>query len=142
MVFGQVTRRDFAHILTSGVILALTTTEGEAEELPPARTGFSFGVVADAQYCDAEPGGTRYYRASAKKLADCVEAFNQLDLAFIIHLGDLIDRDTHSYEVMVPIYSRLKAPHYHVLGNHDFSVAADKVNEVAALLGMQDRYYH
>jgi manganese-dependent ADP-ribose/CDP-alcohol diphosphatase len=56
-------------------------------------------------------------------------------------LGDFIDRDFHSYDRLLPVFNRLKAPRHHVLGNHDFSVAADQLNEVAAKLGMPAGYY-
>jgi hypothetical protein len=35
---------------------------------------FSFGIIADVQYCDCEPVGTRYYRSSLSKLAEAVTA--------------------------------------------------------------------
>ncbi|MHB0955436.1 MAG: metallophosphoesterase [Pirellulaceae bacterium] len=141
MVQRQITRRDFGHLLTSGALFALITSEGEAKELAQEHAGFAFGVIADAQYCDAEPAGTRHYRASPKKLSECVNVLNQLNLAFVIQLGDFIDRDLQSCEVLLPIFNRLKAPGYHVLGNHDFVVTADQVTDIAAMLGMQDRYY-
>jgi hypothetical protein len=43
--------------------------------------------------------------------------------------------------VVVPIYDKLRAPHYHVLGNHDFSVADDKKLQVPERLGLTSRYY-
>ena len=139
---NRMTRRDFGRALAGGALIAVATqrrvTAGEGQD---ADGRFSFGVIADAQYCDANPAGTRHYRASAKKLAQCVDAFNEMDLAFVIHLGDFIDRDFESYDVMVPIYSRLKPPRYHALGNHDFSVATDKIEDVAAKLGLEDRYF-
>lgn len=57
-----------------------------------------------------------------------------------MHLGDFIDRDWKSFDVVVPIYDQLKAPHYHVLGNHDFSVAENKKVEVPKRLGLTSRY--
>jgi predicted phosphodiesterase len=112
-----------------------------SERVPQETPDFAFGVVADAQYCDAEPQGSRYYRASPQKLASCVKTLNQMDLAFTVHLGDLIDRDIRSFDVMTPIFKRLKAPGYHVLGNHDFSVAPDELDDVVAKLEMPDRHY-
>jgi predicted phosphodiesterase len=142
MAKSQLTRREFARILAGGAF-AFATVRGNTSRAQPQRgeDSFAFGVLADAQYCDAEPSGTRYYRASSKKLAACVDAFNQLELAFAIHLGDFIDRDFQSYDVMVPIYNRVKAPHYHVLGNHDFSVAEERLDGVVQRLGLPNRYY-
>ena len=102
---------------------------------------FAFGVITDAQYCDAAEAGTRFYRASPQKLAACVDVLNAIDLAFVIDLGDVIDRDFASFDVMSPIYDRLKAPCYHVLGNHEFAVADDAKRDVPGKLGMAGRYY-
>ena len=71
----------------------------------------------------------------------CVEHYNKMELSFVVHLGDFIDRDFESFDKVVPIYNRLKAPHYHVLGNHDFEVADDKKALVPAKLGLKERYY-
>lgn len=102
---------------------------------------FSIGVIADCQYC-ADPGtGVRKYAASVGKLKKCVDHFNTLDLAYVIHLGDFIDRDFESFEVVSPIYQQLKMPNYHVLGNHDFSVADGKKKDVPGKLGLENRYY-
>ena len=101
---------------------------------------FRFGAVADCQYCN-QTSGVRKYNLSPQKLRDCVEHYNKLDLAFVIHLGDFIDRDFKSFATVTPIYNRLKAPHYHVLGNHDFSVTDDKKALVPAQLGLKERYY-
>ena len=101
---------------------------------------FRFGAVADCQYC-SKTSPVRKYNLSPKKLTTCVEYYNKLNLAFVVHLGDFIDRDFESFAKVVPIYNRLKAPHYHVLGNHDFSVADEKKVLVPAQLGLKKRYY-
>ena len=54
------------------------------------------------------------------------------------HLGDFIDRDFMSFGKVVPIYNRLKAHHYHVLGNHNFSVTDDEKALVPAQLGLKN----
>ena len=43
---------------------------------------------------------------------------------------------------MVPIYNRLKADHYHVLGNHDYEVADESKANVPGVLGLKECYYH
>jgi len=96
--------------------------------------------VADCQYC-SKTSLIRKYNLSPQKLTECVEHYNKLDLAFVVHLGDFIDRDFESFAKVRPIYNRLNAPHYHVLGNHDFSVADDKKALVPAQLGLKKRYY-
>ena len=101
---------------------------------------FRFGALADCQYCK-QTSAVRKYSQSPKKLTACVAHYNKLNLAFVVHLGDFIDRDFESFAKVVPIYNRLKAPHYHVLGNHDFSVADEKKASVPAQLGLKNRYY-
>ncbi len=64
-----------------------------------------------------------------------------MDLEYVIHLGDFIDRDFKSFDVVSPIYNQLKVPKYHVLGNHDFSVEDEKKKEVPQKLSMESRYY-
>jgi calcineurin-like phosphoesterase family protein len=102
---------------------------------------FSIGLIADCQY-RGEPGdGIRKYPISDKKLSECVAHFNSMDLEYVIHLGDFIDKDLSSFDVVGPIYSRLSAPRYHVLGNHDFSVDDEKKDHVPNILGVPSRYY-
>ena len=111
-----------------------------AAEPKPGSPLFRFGAVADCQYC-SKTSLLRKYNLSPKKLTECVEQYNKLDLAFVVHLGDFIDRDFESFKVVNPIFAKLKAPHYHVLGNHDFSVVDEKKELVPAQLGLKNRYY-
>lgn len=111
-----------------------------AAEPKPGSPLFRFGAVADCQYCK-QTSAVRKYNLSPKKLTACVEHYNKLDLAFVVHLGDFIDRDFESFDVVSPIFAKLKAPHYHVLGNHDFSVADDKKALVPKRMGLKKRYY-
>ena len=102
---------------------------------------FSFGVIADCQYCNAENAGVRNYSISDAKLKKCVHHLNTLDLEFTIHLGDFIDRDWESFDIVGPIYDELKMPNYHVLGNHDFSVGDEKKSAVVKKMGLSSEYY-
>jgi len=102
---------------------------------------FSFGAIADCQYCQGPDRGSRKYKASQEKLKQCVEHFNQENLSFVIHLGDFIDRDFSSFDDLLPIYQSLHAPGYHVLGNHDFEVADEYKKQVPQKLGMPAKYY-
>ncbi len=119
-------------------LLSVLQSELRAES---AQAGFSFGAIADCQYCNTDDGGTRKYRLSVKKLQSCVDHLNTLELAFVTHLGDFIDKDFESFDTVGPIFAQLKAPRYHVLGNHDFSVADDRKHDVVAKLGMAAKYY-
>ena len=113
----------------------MTDVGGDSQPL------FSFGVVADTQYADRDPAGARHYRSSLTNLARAVEDFNQRDLAFVVHLGDMIDKDFESYDAILPIYNRITAPRHIVLGNHEFSVDASKKSDVLPRLGMTERYF-
>ena len=104
-------------------------------------SSYSFGVIADCQYCKVAGTGVRKYAKSSSKLEDCVNHFNRMDLAYTIHLGDFIDRDWESFDVVNPIYNKLNMPHHHVLGNHDFSVVDEKKSAVINKLGMPSAYY-
>ena len=46
-----------------------------------------------------------------------------------------------SFDRVLPIYRSLKSRGYHVLGNHDFSVADDQKTEVLGRLGLERSYY-
>jgi len=111
-------------------------TRGQAPE-----ANFSFGIIADCQYCNYPTAGVREYAMSNNKLEECVTHFNTLDLTYTIHLGDFIDRDWESFDIVGPIYNKLTKPHHHVLGNHDFSVDDEKKIDVPTKLGLPSKYY-
>ena len=135
------------HIVLSGpILLALfclwaqssrVNAQDFVEEAPCLR----FGVVADVQYCDAEPEAGRYFRQAPEKLLAAVRDFNDRSLDFVIQLGDLIDRDFQSFPKILSIYQQIKAPAYHVLGNHDFWVDVEKRQDVVRILGLERGYY-
>ncbi|MDO8544136.1 MAG: metallophosphoesterase [Opitutaceae bacterium] len=102
--------------------------------------GFEIGLVADAQYADIEPHGTRYYRAGLTRLEDAVEHFNGRDLAFCAHLGDLIDREWKSFDAMMKPLGRSRHAWHQLLGNHDFEVLDEMKPKVPGRLGMRARY--
>lgn len=121
-------------------LFLISSVHTPAADPPPGSPLFRFGALADCQYCKAT-GRVRKYSLSPNKLATCVEHYNQLELSFVVHLGDFIDRDFESFDTVVPIFNRLRAPHYHVLGNHDFSVLDEKKAHVPGKLGLKNRYY-
>jgi calcineurin-like phosphoesterase family protein len=102
---------------------------------------FSFGLIADVQYCDRDTVQVRHYRNAAEKLRNCIEHFNDQDLAFVVQLGDLIDRDFESFDVVLPAFRDLKTRIHHVLGNHDLLVPDSQKDEVVVRLGLKRRYY-
>lgn len=139
----MLTRRNFLLTSATGSAacllhpLAPQTAQAANEEKPL----FSVGLIADAQYTDAEPGGIRYYRNSIAKLATAVKDINADQVDFSIHLGDLIDREFSSFDDILEPLRELKNPVYQILGNHDFAVSEDKKPEVAGKIGIKETYY-
>ncbi|MBT3482078.1 MAG: hypothetical protein HN457_11680 [Opitutales bacterium] len=119
-----------------GIVASACSADSQADDVAL----FSFGAIADCQYCDEE-GTRRQYRLSPQKLENCIEDFNSQPLAHVVHLGDFIDRDWKSFDVVLPIAEKSKAHIYHVLGNHDFAVEDRYKNQVPKRLGLKKRYY-
>jgi tetratricopeptide (TPR) repeat protein len=113
----------------------------ECELARRAQGDVVFGAMADAQYVDAGPNGERLYRSGAPKLREAVDFMNGRELAFVVHLGDLIDRFDASYDVVLPIWEDLRAPGHLVLGNHEFDVSPELKPHVPELLGREERYW-
>jgi manganese-dependent ADP-ribose/CDP-alcohol diphosphatase len=100
------------------------------------------GLIADPQYSDTDPSGTRYYRESLDKLSAAIDSMNKYEVDFVITLGDHIDRDFVSYGVILPLYDDLDMPDYKLLGNHEFEYVEDHYHDtVVTLLGMPGYYY-
>ncbi len=102
---------------------------------------FTFGIIADIQYCECDPLGTRFYSNSLHKLSECVSVFNAEKLSFVVQLGDLIDRDFDSFDPVLSVFNTLKTKKYHVLGNHDFNVQEAQKVDVLQQLSLETRYY-
>ena len=91
---------------------------------PPAPL-LKFAAVADVQYADKDPSGTRYYRNSLDKLAKCAEEIAHQQPAFIINLGDFTDGQKTAakrkvdVEAVAAAMKRITVPWHYVLGNHD-----------------------
>lgn len=118
----EISRRAFLHGgalclagLGSGSMLA-----ADAETKPALRVA----LVTDLHYGDKEAAGTRYYRETLSKLEEAVARFNAESPAFVVELGDLIDKATTAEEEMgwldkiEAVFARTKAPRHYVLGNH------------------------
>jgi 3',5'-cyclic AMP phosphodiesterase CpdA len=97
-------------------------------------------VIADPQYVNAPPAGTRHYRASLAKLEAAVTQLNQQELAFTVTLGDLIDHDFASFDPVLERYAKLKSPHRILPGNHDFAVSEPDKSRVMEKLGLTTGY--
>jgi hypothetical protein len=104
------------------------------------KPSFEIGIVADAQYADIESTKARFYRESIARLGEAVEHFNSRDLAFCVHLGDLIDREWKSFDAISAVLARSRQHWHQLLGNHDFEVLDAEKPRVPARLGMKWRY--
>lgn len=123
-------------MLGFSLLLGAIQAQGQAEA--PL---FSFGAIADVQYCDCDASPTRAYRNSPAKLDAALADLAAEDLTFIVHLGDLIDRNFDSYDTILPHFEKAQVPVHFVPGNHDFSVADSLKEQVAQKLGLE-RLYH
>lgn len=101
----------------------------------------TFGVLADCQFAPVPAAGTRFYDRSLIKLRDALDEFNARDLRFIVHLGDLIDRDAASYDLILPVFRHARAPVRFVLGNHDYDIAEADRPGLLERLGLGQGYY-
>jgi predicted phosphodiesterase len=123
---------------TAAAAGALPSLASAAEEGAPL---LRFGLISDAQYADFEMEGERHYRSTPEKLKRAVETLHGEKLAFTLHLGDFIDRDFKSFDVMLPLLTGLGHPVHHLLGNHDYSVADTEKTRAVSTLGMPHDYY-
>lgn len=108
---------------------------------PKENSNLTIGIVTDVQYCACEPNDIRFYNNSIAKLDSCIKYFNSQPLDFVAHLGDAIDRDFQSFDVILPRFMRSTAPVYFVLGNHEFNVQEEFKTQVLSKIKMKNDYY-
>ncbi len=141
----RVSRRDF---LALGCAAGFGCTEAVAQTARAGREDapgtLVFGVVTDLHYADRDPWGTRHYRDSRVKLAECVRTMNAAAPAFLIELGDIIDKADRETETgylrdIGDTLRGFRGVRYHVLGNHD--VATFSKDEFLDLSGARDSMY-
>lgn len=100
-----------------------------------------FGVFTDIQYCSCDASGSRFYKNSIQKTKETVDVFNNKNLSFVVHLGDLIDRDVQSYDSILPVIRKLKVPIYFAYGNHDFNIADKWKDSINSIHQQKNAYY-
>ena len=136
MPTNRISRRSFLKTAAIAALSAPYLSRGAAS----AGAGFEIGLVADAQYADAEPVGTRFYRTGPARLGEAVDHFNGRDLAFCAHLGDLIDHEWKSFDEILQPLARSRHRFHHLLGNHDFAVLDELKPKVPGRMAMKQRY--
>ena len=103
-----------------------------------------FGVIADPQYAPLPPNPAlnRHFEKSLGKLDEAIGVFNAHDLAFVVTLGDLVDRGYENFDAVLARYERLTHESILLPGNHDFLVAPEQLPEVHRRLSMPAPYHH
>ena len=102
---------------------------------------FTFGIIADVQYCNCEPAGTRFYKNSLQKLREALDSFKSDSVSFIINLGDLIDNGIESYKPVLNILDSSGLTIYNLTGNHDYSVESRFKRRLPVEMPSKDSYY-
>ncbi len=108
---------------------------------PCERVQFSFGIIADCQYCACSNNGNAYYGNSIPKLQEAVDTFDARRVSHAVHLGDFIQQSFSSYDEVEPVYSSMDSAHYYALGNHEFTISEAEKPLILSRLGMPDYYY-
>ncbi len=128
-------------VFTLLFIYILTANASFSQQVSSSEGLARIGIIADCQYADQPTRGVRHYRLSLQKLNQCVDSLNTFELDHVFHLGDFIDQHHQSFDAVLPIFDRLKAPHTQVLGNHDFSVEDQFKEAVPEIMGLKARYF-
>lgn len=124
-------------LFLASILVCCSSKKKSADEF----VEFKVGIVADCQYCNCETKDNRFYKKSPERLHKAVYELNRHSLEYSIHLGDFIDTNFQSFDTINPIWNNLKSDKYHVLGNHDFSVADSLKPLVFEKMNIQNRYY-
>jgi predicted phosphodiesterase len=103
--------------------------------LSPA--GVRFGVVTDIHF----PTAPDARQTAAAALQACVDRCNAESVDLVVQLGDLIEQGYTTFDAPLEILAGLDCDLVHVLGNHDFDVADERLADVPSRLGLRSRYY-
>ncbi|KAK9816313.1 hypothetical protein WJX74_010391 [Apatococcus lobatus] len=123
-------------------------------EEPIGEPLFTFGVISDIQYADVPDGtsytGTsRYYRAAMDSMERAVAGWQEQDVAFGMHLGDILDgyhpkdKSEASLAQLLERFGRLNRPVYHMIGNHClYNLSRPVLNEQLGMGGPETASYY
>lgn len=137
ILFSLVTIMLITPFLNESPDRAGTSSKGMQESKPL----FTFGVIADVQYCDCDPKGTRFYRNSLDKLRGAVSSLKEQDPLFVVNLGDLIEKGFESYKPVMNILDSSGLKIYNLTGNHDYAVEARQKKRIPPLVSSKTGYY-
>jgi len=98
----------------------------------------SFGVASDVQHADKDDTPSDFapnlFRDSISKIDRAVSQWNiQPHLAFVIHLGDIIDGNSSAEKTegdlrrVLDVFSRCRHLVFHVVGNHCLRIPRDRL---------------
>jgi hypothetical protein len=132
-------------LLTTVIISTIMPDKRDSRDSIPESTEqvplFSFGIIADIQYCDCPPAGTRFYSSSLLKLEEAVRSFRIDSTAFVVNLGDMIEKDFSSYKAVYKILDTAGFKIYHLTGNHDYNVEPRLKKRIPPLQANKEGYY-
>lgn len=103
---------------------------------------FSFGIIADIQYADIDPAGSRFYRNSIDKLRDAVSGLKSDSVDFLINLGDMIDKNYDSFNPVMEIIGSSGIKTYNIAGNHDYSIDPQYKKQIPFMSDQEEGYYY
>jgi len=141
-------RRTFLHqgscyLLAAGAGIA--SVENLLAARPETQAAVRFGMVTDMHYADKATRGSRHYRKTLQKLEAAAAQFKKANPAFVVELGDFIDR---APEVEVELgylnriqrdFAKLPGDKHYVLGNHCVDTLTKE--EFLGAVGQDKSYY-
>jgi predicted MPP superfamily phosphohydrolase len=80
------------------------------------------GVFTDDHYCQCDIHSDRYFENTTTKPEYSISNFNELNLDFVINLGDIVDMGYHSNGTVISLLEGNSVSVYHVLGNAEYNV--------------------
>ncbi|MGB1124021.1 MAG: metallophosphoesterase [Phycisphaeraceae bacterium] len=134
-------RRGSCFLFAAGAGVVSPQALRAAEAKPLVR----FGMVTDMHYADKQTRGSRHYRKTLEKLEAAAAQFKKAKPAFVVELGDFIDR---APEVEVELaylerihkdFSKLPGDKHYVLGNHCIDTLTKE--EFLGVVGQEKSYY-
>lgn len=122
----QLSRRAFVY----GSTLVIGSAASSASRLlgdeqdASADGGLRIGMMTDLHYADKPTAGSRHYRETLDKLAEAAGQFQKDQPAFLVELGDLVDRadsvetELRYLKTINKEFSAICKDRHYVLGNH------------------------